>query len=1198
MKDPLLTPQLIGMVAAEAIETTLGLTSDKMVRVGLSMKIDGAAPIKRRNLMYANQGVTSAALFDLGQTLGLTQGNEFARGSIERVDLSVLVEPTRQTARIKSLTADRNKVKAGETVGVRVALELIEKPGTIITKTFQFSVPEDAPSGSLRIAASAAANFWPLQMRVGGPPPEPTTLPQLVDAWAKVGPMNELLVVASTPRQYLQVEQKKIPNAPPTFSKLLQTATISNLGSYNETEARRETTEFMLEGAQFLSIPVESKLHPDAPDAASPTTQTQPATPNAPATTTTAPSNETPQPQPAPSPDNAAMFSNQIIQATRGEATRTRASEEAIYARVFDAGLFNAHRKYLSTLSTQAQAQRMQAANDPKAPLTPPQTTTPGNNTGPSLTPTPEPTATTAPTPAPTPDSKLLARPAQSWLQTPADFIPGQFDRTQVSSAGRLQISPATRQILKTADPFVWAVAGDAQGNVYLAMSNPARVVKVAPMGAVSTLWKNTDVAVTALTLRGDALYAGATPSGVVQRIDIRTGQAEQVLASAGTFVGALEFDEQNRLLIGGGGENSKLWRFDPDAGTAPQVLVSVPHDAIRAISTRGQEIFFGTGGEAVLYRLSPERVLSALYQAGERGAKNAGEIEILGVAAAPEGVYFGASNAGTLWRWTAEGIESLYAAPQQAVYAMERSKDGRLYLGTGDKGVVYEIRPGRGTTDTRAARLLEPQPTQALALSLLPNGDLLVGTGNAGSAYRIALGDTSSGTFTSTVFDAKTIVRWGAIRLTGRNASVETRSGNTIDPDTSWSPWQAAGVEGDERRVASPPARYLQYRITLSGGTPTAQEKDFSAALQQVSSMSRDGNLSAAYEDKVPQVTRVEVLYRAKNSAPQVGISSVRGGEFLSGKPKLTWAGRDTDSDVLRYKVSISGDDGATWQPIALENATDESVDFDTAKYKDGSYRVKVEVSDAARNPDDPQRDQEVSQPFTIDNTAPSLQNARIESTPDGPRLRAIASDNLSPIVGAVWHWATDEKKPVSSSPSTSPSTSTPAISAITPAKAPSSTSAASPSTPGTSGAITAITPTTSPSPASAESEKKTDDWYALAAEDGLFDSRRENVLALIDEGENATPAPAKSTGPPQDRGARAGRSGQQRHSSRHDARVVVGEARRERQVLVPKYLPLFGAWNRFVPTIVERSGFFHITLNRIKKMPSNRAQERPDVK
>ena len=264
MKDPILTPQLLASVAAEAIETTLGQSSDKMVRVGLSMKIDGAQPVKRENLMYAQGAITGAALNDLLQTLSLSQSNEWTRGSISRVDLSVFVEPKRRTATIKTITADRSKVKAGETVGVRVDLEPTDAPGQIISKNFQFTVPADAPNGVLRIGASLAANYWNMQIRVGGAPPDPQNLPQLLQAWDKVGSFNELLVVASTPRRYLKVGQKKVEDVPPTFAALMKTAPISEVGLYNEIEVRREETDFMLSGTQLLLLPVTSLRQPDS----------------------------------------------------------------------------------------------------------------------------------------------------------------------------------------------------------------------------------------------------------------------------------------------------------------------------------------------------------------------------------------------------------------------------------------------------------------------------------------------------------------------------------------------------------------------------------------------------------------------------------------------------------------------------------------------------------------------------------------------------------------------------------------------------------------------------------------------------------------------------------------------------------------------------------------------------------------------
>jgi hypothetical protein len=85
---------------------------------------------------------------------------------------------------------------------------------------------------------------------------------------------------------------------------------------------------------------------------------------------------------------------------------------------------------------------------------------------------------------------------------------------------------------------------------------------------------------------------------------------------------------------------------------------------------------------------------------------------------------------------------------------------------------------------------------------------------------------------FESRVFDSGKLVHWSSLTATGSLPSgtgyvFETRSGNSLVPDGSWSAW--APVTGTA--IASPNARYLQYRATLfstdDGVTPELQRVD-----------------------------------------------------------------------------------------------------------------------------------------------------------------------------------------------------------------------------------------------------------------------------------------------------------------------------------------------------------------------------------
>lgn len=1064
MKDPMLTPQLILSTAGEAIESVLGQPSDKMVRVGLNLEIQKASPIKRRNYIYSSAPISNAAMVDLAQTLSLTQRNEFARGDIKRVDLSVSVEPKRKTARLKQLIANRNKVKPGDTVQISAVFEPTDAPGTTFSHTFDFKVPDDAPAGVMRVAAGPATEFWPLQVRSGGAPPNPTTLPELVTAFRQVGAFNELVVMASTPRTFLQLDQQKLPSPPPSWSRLMRSSQSSAIGSYNEVEERRELLDWVILGSQLLAIPVEN------PDQRTPARTLPGTTPGAtrPITDT-----NTPGPRPvAPGDGDDMALEESALYSTAPSTFPTlfAVPSNSRFDGWTDAAPFLQQIKVLQHLATQERLQDkpqdkpQEKPKDPKditvppppgsgATIAPPETP---KTPAPAATPTPRPT----PVPTPMPDPKTIGRPAQSWVQDGGeDFLGGRFDRTLLTSDGQIRLAPTSKTLTNTADPFVWSVAGDASGNVFLGTGSTARIWKVDAAGNRTLFFSSDDVAVTALTTDSAGnLYAALTPGGRLLRLS-STGTPTTIFRAGQDYIWALEWDAQKRLLVGSGGSQGKIFRLN-DATTRAQsriedekplaeggsLLASVPQKHIRALSVRGSDIFAGTGGGAptgsgVLLRVDGGSGATQALAEAPPGTLLT-DSEVLAVAAAPEGIYFGTSGNGTIYRWTPTGgTEALYPSPQQAVYALRRTGDGGILAGTGNKGVVYLLMPGQNANDSIAARLLEPDQQQALAVALAPNDDLLIGTGNSGAAYRLSLSDRTGGIYTSSVLDAKNLVRWGAVRYTGRGVTLETRSGNTNDPDKTWSPWQSALINDlGEWRVGSPDARFLQYRVRLNP------------------------------QEKTPALVRVEILYRSKNSPPVVTLSAPVGGEFWRSKKKLTWSGKDPDTDTLRYRASISSDEGTTWKPLELTSPETASFELDTSKWPDGAYVVRVEGDDAVRNPEDPQSDQSVSLPFTIDNALPRIE-ITVRRENGQLLLTGTAQDTLSPIAGAEWRLlpATPEKSDGKDSD-------------------------------GKDSAKSDTKTTTTPEDSKLPTRAKEDAWQAVAPADGLFDSRRENLTAILD--------------------------------------------------------------------------------------------------
>ncbi len=1018
MKDPMLTPQLVMSTAADAIESVLGQPSDKMVRISLNVELEGALPIKRHNLLYSQDPISNAAMVDLAQSISLTQNNEFARGNLKRIDLAVTVEPKRRTALLKQLVANRNKVKPGETVQISAIFEPTDTPGKTFSRTFDFKVPDNTPSGAMRIAAGPSTSFWTLQTRVGGAPPDPTTLPELVKAFGRLGAFDELMVIASTPDLYLQVDQQKLASPPPSWARLVRTTQSTGIGAYNEIDERREKLDYVILGAQLLAIPIEN---PD--EAARPRT-----TPSL-------------LPPGIPRPDTPP-----------GTAPRPAGDMESASLLPPDVFVVNPKADFADWLHNapflqQIKALQMQEKPDDKPKPAPQQkdiTVPPPPGSGATVPPPANPPAVeskptlppvVSPKPTPIPDPKTIARPAQAWVQdNGADFLQGRFEHALLTSDGQIRLAPNTKAIVNTPEPFVWSIAGDSAGNVFIGTGSNARLWKIAPAGTRTLLYSGNEVAITALTTdKTGNLYAALAPGGRLLRM--ATDGTSQTIFNAGQdYIWALEWDEQGRLLLGSGGKTGKIFRlsdvatrtqiYPSDANSIAQggtLLATVPQKHIRALSVWKNDIFAGTGDDGVLLKVDASNgAAQALFETPLAPSRLL-DGEVVAVAAAPEGVYFGTSGNGTIYRWTStDGVQELYASPQQAVFAMRRTPDGSIMVATGNKGVVYLVAPGKNANDTIAARVLEADEQQALALALVPDSDLLIGTGNSGAAYRLSLRERGAGTFTSTVLDAKSMVRWGALRFTGRGVTLETRSGNTNEPDKTWNPWQAALINDlGEWRVASPDARFLQYRARLDAASAAAA------------------------------LIRVEILYRSRNSPPIISVNTPKGGEFWKGKKKFTWTGKDPDADSLRYDVFISADQGTNWK--LLERAR-ETADYelDTSKWADGTYIVKIKGDDEVRNPEDPQHDESISLPFTIDNTPPRLEVA-LGLKNNQLWLTGVAVDGLSPIAGAEWRFV-KEKSEAKAEPK-----------------------------------------------ADDKKEEAKGDWQAVAAVDGLFDSRREAMTALI---------------------------------------------------------------------------------------------------
>jgi hypothetical protein len=329
---------------------------------------------------------------------------------------------------------------------------------------------------------------------------------------------------------------------------------------------------------------------------------------------------------------------------------------------------------------------------------------------------------------------------------------------------------------------------------------------------------------------------------------------------------------------------------------------------------------------------------------------------------------------------------------------------DGKLLVATGNEGQLYRVDPAADETTT----LVDLDPQQIPSILRGPDGSILLGTANPASVVRLDEGFAQRGDFTSVVLDAGQISLWGKLHLTGdlpmdTTVTVQTRSGNVQNvEDAAWSPWAVAGkfafdpnlprtiaLEPREITVASPPARFLQYRLLLEGdgkATPSV------------------GRIRMAYvtPNLRPSITAITAQY--PDAAPAGGPGRPGTPPAVADTPPATamavnWEAADPNGDRLLFNLEYQPAGSDIWLPLA-QDLDANSYEWQTRHVPDGRYLIRVTASDRPDNPPDMAKTaNRVSDPVVIDNTPPAFVNVRFERDGANLTIEGEVRDALTPI-------------------------------------------------------------------------------------------------------------------------------------------------------------------------------------------------------
>ncbi len=644
--------------------------------------------------------------------------------------------------------------------------------------------------------------------------------------------------------------------------------------------------------------------------------------------------------------------------------------------------------------------------------------------------------------------SILAADPAIWTVDSRAEVLKGDARGVSVDDAGTITLAPKLTEVFKTDQPYIWSSATDAVGNIYLGTGGDGKIFKVDASGKGSMLVDLNEMNVSALALakNGD-IFAATSPDGKVYRISA-TGKAEVYFEPKEKYIWSLAVLSDGSLAVATG-DAGKLYKVKDAGASRDNSLLFDSSDAhiISLATDSAGNLYAGSDPSGIVYRFgadgrpfalmdSPLREIHAL-SVGPDGAvyalavgdaaASAKSAEASATPAATENKpvtvdkpnpltpepaaksrYDLSSAKSAVYRIKPEGeTDVIWSSASVTGFSIMAGGDGKgVSIGTSDKGRIYNV-----SNEGRETLAVQTGASQ-ISTFIRSTAGMMATSSNQGSLYRVGGETVGEGSYESAVLDARSSAAWGRLwwRSSG-SVSLQTRSGNTEKPDETWSTWSNATADQKGVQIASPRARYFQWKATLRAGSSTS--------LNEV-------NVSFAARNIAPEVLSIQILPTNVGLAPNPpvqidpnielsGMDAITFGipnaavpprrVFQRGATSLQWTAEDRNGDKLVYDVYYK-ETGESAFKLLRSDVAENFITVDGQSLADGQYVFKIVARDTPSNPPPLSLSGErMTEPVNIDNTPPTVVSSGTPQV-NGDIARVVfdASDTGSYIARAEY--------------------------------------------------------------------------------------------------------------------------------------------------------------------------------------------------
>jgi hypothetical protein len=502
---------------------------------------------------------------------------------------------------------------------------------------------------------------------------------------------------------------------------------------------------------------------------------------------------------------------------------------------------------------------------------------------------------------------------------------------------------------------FIWDLASDAAGKVYIATGGPGAVYRVDPAHTSEKpelFFKSDEQHIRALAwdAKGN-LIAGSDGSGLVYRID-KNGKGYVLFEAPRREITSVAIAANGTIYAASVGDKS--------------------HNPLPPLPVQGQG-----------------SVTITIVQPGSLQAANTS-------ASIPEGSEIYALTEG-------QAPRKVWAGKDEVVYALASRPDGLLAL-TGNRGRIFRL-----ADDGSFADIGHLTAQQALCFSAnadATNG-ILIGTGNTGKLYKLSA-ETGKHEYASDVLDAGALARYGRLEVEPGSKGYElwTRSGNVEQPARGWSDWEKL-KDGES---ASPAGRFFEWKAELQpGGTlgsvgvnylPVNAAPVVDDLVVVTGARLNAQNMIAVQQSIVtiafPSSNQNGITFDGNTNAP---LQAVKDRTAVT----VRWSAHDDNGDDLTFALYLRGDGEKEWR-LLKDQITDKAYSFDATLIPDGGYQIKVVASDApSHTPGQALTGAKESERFEVDTTPPVVSVLQV-AVGSQTRVTFDAQDAFTPIAHAEY--------------------------------------------------------------------------------------------------------------------------------------------------------------------------------------------------